>query len=146
VIEATGRSLASWQAEPHSAPVIRPERSLRIFLAPDRSWVNARIDARFDAMVTGGALEEVEGLARRRLDPALPVMRAHGVPWLIRHIEGTMGLDEAVSRGKADTRHYAKRQFTWFRHQMPGWTFMPPDESLERLKPLLPRGRAAVSD
>jgi len=87
-----------------------------------------RIDRRFDAMVTLGALEEVRALARRRLDPALPAMRAHGVPWLIRALAGEMTLGEAIERAKADTRHYAKRQFTWFRHQAEGWTWAPPEE------------------
>jgi tRNA dimethylallyltransferase len=122
------------------------DRSLRIFLAPDRAWLNARIEARFDAMMAGGAVEEVGRLLERRLDRALPVMRAHGVPWLIRYIQGEIGLDEAVAGGKADTRHYARRQFTWFRHQMQGWTFIPPDEALERLEALLAKANTAVSD
>jgi tRNA dimethylallyltransferase len=52
----------------------------------------------------------------------LPVMRAHGVPGLIAHLDGNLSLDEAIARGQADTRAYAKRQMTWFRHQMAGWT------------------------
>ena len=79
-------------------------------------------------MMAHGALDEARALAARGLDPALPVMRAHGVPGLLRHIRGEIGLDEAVEGAKADTRHYAKRQFTWFRHQMPGWRFVPPEE------------------
>ena len=69
-----------------------------------------------------GALDEVRALAARGLDPALPVMRAHGVPALLAHLRGEIALEEAIAAGQADTRAYAKRQFTWFRHQMPGWT------------------------
>ena len=55
---------------------------------------------------------------KRRLDPALPVMRAHGVKHLVAHLEGRLTLAEAAERSKLDTRHYAKRQFTWARHQL----------------------------
>jgi tRNA dimethylallyltransferase len=131
VVVATGRSLASWQDAPHTPPLVEPPRTLRLFLAPDRRLLNCRIDDRFDAMITAGAVEEVRRLAARALDPALPVMRAHGVPWLIRHLCGTLTLEEAVGRAKIDTRHYAKRQVTWFRHQMPGWTFVSPNSACE---------------
>ena len=53
-------------------------------------------------------------------------MRAHGVPGLLAHLRGECSLDEAILRGQSDTRRYAKRQFTWFRHQMPGWTWVEP--------------------
>jgi tRNA dimethylallyltransferase len=129
VLEATGRPLSQWQSEPHSPPLIDPKRSLRLFLAPDRKILYDRIDARFRAMVAAGAVDEVAALAARRLDPALPVMRAHGVPWLIRHLGGDLSLEAAVERSQADTRHYAKRQFTWFRHQAVGWTFVAPEEA-----------------
>jgi tRNA dimethylallyltransferase len=82
-------------------------------------------------MVEQGALDEVRVLAARGLDPALPVMRAHGVPGLVRYLSGEISLREAMDGAKADTRHYAKRQFTWFRHQMPGWRFTAPLEALE---------------
>jgi tRNA dimethylallyltransferase len=54
-------------------------------------------------------------------------MRAHGVPALIAHLRGEITREEAIAQGQADTRRYAKRQFTWFRHQMPGWTWVAPD-------------------
>jgi tRNA dimethylallyltransferase len=56
-------------------------------------------------------------------------MRAYGVPPLMRHIAGEIGIDEAVAEAKAGTRHYAKRQLTWFRHQMPGWTWIKPEDA-----------------
>ena len=81
-------------------------------------------------MVERGALDEIAALAKRRLDPALPVMRAHGVPHLIAHLEGRMKLDEAAKRSKLDTRHYAKRQFTWARHQLTGFKWVAPEEAV----------------
>jgi len=84
-------------------------------------------------MTTSGALEEVAVLAARNLDPMLPAMKAHGVPALIRHIKGEMSLAEAVAIGQADTRHYAKRQFTWFRHQLPEFEWVEPSQASARL-------------
>jgi tRNA dimethylallyltransferase len=54
-------------------------------------------------------------------------MKAHGVPALIRHLEGELTLEEAATIGRADTRHYAKRQFTWFRHQLPAFEWVTPE-------------------
>ena len=102
-----------------------------LYLAPDRAELGQRIDARFDAMLAHGALDEVAALMQRRLDPALPVMRAHGVPHLIAHLEGRLTLDEAASRSKLDTRHYAKRQFTWARHQLSGFRWVAPEEAVD---------------
>jgi len=84
-------------------------------------------------MMAAGALDEVARLASRGLDPALPVMRAHGVPGLIAHLAGEMSLTEAIAKGQRDTRAYAKRQETWFRHQMPGFAALPPNEALAAL-------------
>jgi tRNA dimethylallyltransferase len=98
-----------------------------LFLEPEREALYARIDARFDAMLKEGALAEVAALAVRRLDPLLPAMKAHGVPALIRHLEGEITLEEAAAIGRADTRHYAKRQFTWFRHQLPEFEWVRPE-------------------
>ncbi|WP_448146907.1 tRNA (adenosine(37)-N6)-dimethylallyltransferase MiaA [Labrys miyagiensis] len=131
IFAATGRALSSWQQEPHSPPLLDASRCLRLFLAPERQVLYTRIDQRFDAMIEQGAIEEVRALAARRLDPALPVMRAHGVPGLLRYLGGEISLAEAIEGAKADTRHYAKRQFTWFRHQMPGWRFISPQEAPE---------------
>ena len=82
-------------------------------------------------MLAAGALDEVRALAARKLDPLLPAMKAHGVPWLIRHLEGEMTLAEAADEGKRDTRRYTKRQVTWFRNQMPGWRAITPANDLD---------------
>ncbi|HEX9209592.1 MAG TPA: tRNA (adenosine(37)-N6)-dimethylallyltransferase MiaA [Bradyrhizobium sp.] len=128
VVEATGRSLLDWHHE--GQPPLLPKDSFRaVFLAPEREELYARIDARFDTMLGAGALNEVERLAARGLDPLLPAMKAHGVPALIRHLRGEISLDEAATVGRADTRHYAKRQFTWFRHQLPEFEWVKPEEA-----------------
>ncbi|MBE0702078.1 MAG: tRNA (adenosine(37)-N6)-dimethylallyltransferase MiaA, partial [Afipia sp.] len=98
-----------------------------LFLAPDRKVVYEQIDRRFESMMDRGALEEARALGSRGLDPLLPAMKAHGVPALIRHLAGELSREEAIAIGQIDTRHYAKRQFTWFRHQLPEFEWVAPD-------------------
>jgi tRNA dimethylallyltransferase len=130
VLAATGRPLAEWQEKP-GVPALRAEEVKAVFLSVDRAELQARIDARFDAMLANGALEEVQRLAARDLDPSLPAMKAHGVPWLVRHLRGEISLDEAAAGGKADTRHYARRQETWFRHQLKQFAWIEPGKAFE---------------
>jgi tRNA dimethylallyltransferase len=126
VVEATGRPLPDWHRD-GLPPLLPPGEFSAIFLAPDRDQLYARIDARFGVMLEAGALTEVERLAARGLDLLLPAMKAHGVPALIRHLNGEISRDEAAEIGRADTRHYAKRQFTWFRHQLPEFEWVKPE-------------------
>ncbi len=129
VFEASGRPIAEWQRGERETPLLDLSDCIALFLAPDRDVLRTRIDQRFDAMLADGALDEVRALGRRGLDPALPAMHAHGVPWLLRHVAGEIGLEEAAREAKADTRRYAKRQFTWFRHQLPGFAWHRPEEA-----------------
>ena len=87
-------------------PAVDAAGAVKSFLAVERGELYRRIDARFDAMLAAGALEEVRDLAARGLDPVLPAMKAHGVPWLIRHLAGEITLAEATEGGKRDTRRY----------------------------------------
>lgn len=119
VLETTGESIGAFQAATH-APLAREEWA-GLALAPARDALYAAIDARFDAMLAAGALDEVCAFAARRLDPALPAMKAHGAPALMAHLRGELSLAEAAEIGKRDTRRYAKRQFTWIAGQMPDW-------------------------
>jgi len=137
VVEATGRSLTDWHRD-GLPPLLPPGKFSALFLAPDRDQLYARIDARFDAMLAAGALQEVAALAARHLDPLLPAMKPHGVPALLRHLEGEITLEEAAAIGRADTRHYAKRQFTWVRHQLPEFEWVKPEEAAGWLIGVIP--------
>ena len=138
VLEATGRTLAEWHRE-GLPPLIDAASAVKVFVTPDRSELRSRIGTRFDAMLAAGALDEVRALSRRKLDPLLPAMKAHGVPWLVRHLAGGIALEEAAERGKADTRRYVKRQFTWARHQLPDWIWMKPEDALAQILQTLGR-------
>lgn len=133
VVLATGRSLTDWHRD-GMKPALDARRAVKIFLTVERAELYRRIDARFDAMLASGAIEEVKALAARGLDPSLPAMKAHGVPWLIRQLRGEITLAEAAEGGKRDTRRYTKRQGTWFRHQLPDWTWVAPAEAEETIK------------
>jgi tRNA dimethylallyltransferase len=126
VVTATGRSLAEWQRE-GMPPALDPTGAIKVFLASERAELRERIEARFTGMLEMGALDEVRALAARRLDPALPAMKAHGVPWLIRHLKGEIALTEAAEAAVRDTWRYTKRQATWFRNRMPHWSWSPPE-------------------
>jgi tRNA dimethylallyltransferase len=132
VVLATGRSLVDWHRDGMPA-IVDPTLAAKIFLAPERTDLLARIDARFDAMLSDGAIEEVRALAARNLDPELPAMKAHGVPWLIRYFRGEFTLAEAAESGKRDTRQYTKRQATWFRNQLPNWEWVKPEHAAAAL-------------
>jgi tRNA dimethylallyltransferase len=128
VLEATGRALSDWHRD-SMKPMIDPGQAVRIFVHPERSVLVRRIEERFDLMLAAGVLREVKALDARNLDERLPAMRAHGVPWLRRHLHGGISLQEAAAGAKMDTRRYAKRQVTWFRNQMPNWTWVTPDNA-----------------
>jgi tRNA dimethylallyltransferase len=138
VMLATGRSLTDWHAQ-GMKPALDAQAAVKLFLDLERAELYRRIDGRFDAMLGSGALDEVRALASRGLDPALPAMKAHGVPWLIRHLSGEIDLVAAVEGAKRDTRRYSKRQGTWFRHQLPDWTWATPGTALGEIRRALGR-------
>jgi tRNA dimethylallyltransferase len=119
VVRATGRPLADWQRD-RAGGIGHAVRLHGLVLLPPRPLLYARCDARFAAMVERGAGDEVRALLARQLDPDLPVMRAIGVPELAAQLAGTASPAEALAAGQQATRRYAKRQYTWFRHQSPG--------------------------
>ena len=129
VVLATGRSLFQWHEEGKPA-VLDPALAAKVFLMPERDELLRRIDARFDAMIAAGAIEEVRALAARGLDPDLPAMKAHGVPWLVRHLRGQISLADAAEGSKRDTRQYTKRQATWFRNQLADFVWVDPGTAL----------------
>ena len=121
VVEATGRTLGQWQSEAGRTAVLADVAVERIFLAVPRHELYARAEARFDAMIAMGALDEVRPLTQ--FDAALPMMKAIGVPELLAHLRGEMPVEAAVAAAKTATRHYIKRQLTWWRGQQSrqGW-------------------------
>jgi tRNA dimethylallyltransferase len=133
VVLATGRSLLAWHDEGLPAS-LDPARAAKVFLDVDREGLSRRIDARFDAMMAAGALEEVRTLAARDLNPSLPAMKAHGVPWLIRHLKGEISIADAIEHAKLETRQYTKRQGTWFRNQLPDFAWVAPAQARDAIE------------
>jgi len=136
IFAATGQPLVSFHGARQPAP-LSDVPVIKLFLAPEREELRRRIDQRFLAMMEQGALDEVKALGERRLDPMLPAMRAHGVPGLLAYLRGEILLDDAIARGQGDTRRYAKRQFTWFRHQLSDWQWVEPERGFETVMALL---------
>jgi tRNA dimethylallyltransferase len=126
IFVATGAPLAAFQGA-REKPLLNAQECQCLFIAPDRTELRGRIDSRFDAMMAAGAIEEVRRLMARQLDPALPAMRAVGVPGLLDFLRGECALDAAVERGKRDSRQYARRQFTFARTQLPEFSWVAPD-------------------
>ncbi len=127
VIDSTGRSIFDWQSADRGEPLVMPQRARRFVLSPPRPALYARIEARCEAMIEAGALEEVRALKEMDLDPSLPAMRAIGVPQLAAHLSGELPLEMALERFKTESRRYAKRQLTWFRNQFAAdWQWTDP--------------------
>ena len=118
VIRSSGKTLSHWQK--HKSGGIGEDIALHpLILTPNRESLLERCDKRFVAMFDQGALEEVEALLERGLQPDLPVMRAIGVREIAGMLQGELSRDEAIALGQISTRQYAKRQYTWFRNQPP---------------------------
>ena len=124
VAQATGRGLADWQRDT-PAPMLALSNCTALVLQPDRDWLSARIDQRFDAMMRDGALEEARA-ALPDWQPEKPWAQAIGAPELIAHLQGRAPLDAAITAAKTASKQYAKRQRTWFRNRMKGWQVIVP--------------------
>lgn len=118
VKRSTGVTLADWQ-QARSGGIAEDVALHPLIIEPERTWLYRRCDARFAAMLAAGAIAEVEALLARGLDPALPVMRAIGVPEIAAHLAGEVTREAMVAAASQATRNYAKRQLTWFRRQPP---------------------------
>ena len=124
VAEHTGRALSDWTAK--TTPLLAPGSWTGRVVEPDRETLYARCDQRVAQMVAAGALDEVQALVGRGLDPALPAMKAVGVREFAAHLAGRTTLTGAVEATRQATRNYAKRQLTWFRNQTPDWDRVRP--------------------
>lgn len=125
VLEGTGTGLAGWRART-PPPLVPLEASTAIVLDPPRSWLYARCEARLDAMLAAGALDEVRAVLSLGLEPGAPGLKAIGAAELAAHLAGAITLAEATAYAKIETRRYAKRQLTWMRNQMTRWTAFDP--------------------
>jgi tRNA dimethylallyltransferase len=132
VVLATDRPLSDWHRE-GLPPLLDAGRAAKVFITCERKELVRRIEKRFATMIEAGALAEVKTLAARGLDPTLPAMKAHGVPWLMRHLAGEISLEDAMAGAVMDTRRYAKRQLTWFRNQMKDWPWRTPEVAISSL-------------
>ncbi|MBD3832796.1 MAG: tRNA (adenosine(37)-N6)-dimethylallyltransferase MiaA [Brevundimonas sp.] len=124
VAQATERSLSDWKAD--TKPLLAPGSYEALVVEPPRDRLYAACDVRVSQMIQNGALDEVRALLARNLDPTLPAMKAVGVPELAAHLSGATTLDQAVAAIRLSTRHYAKRQLTWFRNQTSDWERVSP--------------------
>ncbi|MEM8654619.1 MAG: tRNA (adenosine(37)-N6)-dimethylallyltransferase MiaA [Pseudomonadota bacterium] len=120
---ATGRALADWQ-DNTAPPLLAQDGFSGIVMDSPKDWLTPRIEARFDQMLRGGALDEARAMLDR-YDPALPACRAIGVAEAMARVRGEMDHATAVERATIATRRYAKRQRTWFRARMAHWRWVP---------------------
>jgi tRNA dimethylallyltransferase len=115
VWRSTGRGLTWWQKQP--AAKLTGWDVRMILLDPPRDALREAIAGRLNAMLEGGAIEEVRALLALGLAADLPLMRAHGVPELGAYLRGKLSLTEAAAKAVQVTSQYTKRQATWFKHQ-----------------------------
>lgn len=113
IYESTGRTKSEWDAE--AARVELPYDYVMMGIAMDRALLYSRIERRIDKMIDEGLEEEVASLLERGYDPSLTSMQALGYKEMIPAVEGKRSLEECKAVLKRDTRHFAKRQLTWFR-------------------------------
>lgn len=134
VFLSTGRSLSSWQNEPLDGGIVTfdPERS--IVLEAERAWLEQRIAARAELMLSENGQDEVGALIERGLSDELPVMRALGVGTVRSYLQGTLARDAAKQELVLLTRQYAKRQATWFRGQMAAWRRVRAEQIAEKVR------------
>lgn len=113
----TGKSLSYWQSQP-AIPIFKDVDFIKFFLSPPREKVYENCNKRFEKMMNEGVIQEMEFLQAMGLSDELPAMKSHGVPELLAYLNGNLSEKDAIEQAKRNTRHYIKRQFTWFRGQI----------------------------
>lgn len=115
VIMATNKPLAEWQKQKPQLLYPRSDFHLLLLTRP-RAFIYENINQRFLDMLDMGALAEVQNVWQKYGDINYP--KAHGLPELIKYLKGEMSMDEAIAKSQQNVRNYAKRQTTWFNHQL----------------------------
>lgn len=133
---ATGKPISHYQGQ-RKAPILGDKEWMGVALTPPRARLYQRIDRRFEGMLMQGAMAEARALVARGLDPELPIMKAHGIPWLAAFIREEISAELAAENAKRDTRRYAKRQFTWIGRQFPLWPRIPSTKLEDRMRVIL---------
>ena len=110
----TNKNLSYWHKQPREGKL--PHQIYSCLISSEREIIYKNCDARFHQMLNKGALEEVIEIRNKNIDRGLPVMKSLGVKWLLNYLDGEINFDDAVRLSIRDTRHYVKRQLTWFRH------------------------------
>lgn len=114
---SSGRPLSEWQRQSPEEPTEEARRLRYLVLAPPRDELYERINRRVDQMVERGLLQEIEDLIASGVPPTAKAFQAHGYKRFVEYLCGKRTLDSAIEQMKLDTRHYAKRQWTWWRAQ-----------------------------
>jgi tRNA dimethylallyltransferase len=114
---SSGRPLSEWQERSPEEPTEYAARLYYLVLKPPREELYERINQRVDRMVERGLLEEIQGLIASGVPPTAKAFNAHGYKRFVEYILGQRTLESAIEQMKLDTRHYAKRQWTWWRAQ-----------------------------
>ena len=141
VIRLTGKKFSEQRAEWKSI-VLSPQSSVFFCLTRQQADLHARINIRVDEMFRRGLVEETRELLRRGLEQNQTAMQAIGYRQVVEHLRGGRSLAETIEQVKIRTRHFAKRQLTWFRRQLaPEWIDLKPDESKEAVVEHLQRRR-----
>lgn len=126
VVTATGKPLSAWQAET-GPPLIAQKDAHLICLNAPADWQRARIDARFEEMVLGGAIEECAAALKAGWHKERPSSQAIGARQLISYLKGEMSLEDATDVAKTATHQFAKRQRTWAKNRMKSWDWFDAD-------------------
>ncbi|CEI85514.1 tRNA (adenosine(37)-N6)-dimethylallyltransferase MiaA [Ehrlichia minasensis] len=128
VIEQTGISIFSWKKNTIRQPIFNNFKLC--VLLPPRDQVYKTINERFINMINTAVIEEIENLLSLNIPKHFPAMKAHGVPEIINYLENKISIDQAIEIAQKNTRHYAKRQYTWFKNQFPHASFYESKEQL----------------
>ena len=132
VMIETGKSIFVLQEENLHPPLF--DKFKMYIILPKREDIYTRINSRFISMVENGVIEEIRKLHSMNLAPHLPAMKAHGVPEIIKYLNGELTLKEAIEIAQINTRHYAKRQYTWFKNKFPNAEVIDCIEKFEKLE------------